>query len=685
MSESRANLPCFASIRAKLLACFLCIGLLPAVILGILAYRSCLEGQRREAGMRLQTLSEETIDKIDRNLFERYGDVQAFAANPKAMGSAAELKEIANLYTRLYGIYDLILIVDLNGKILATNSVDFSGKELDSTMLQMSDVRGQEWFADIVAGTVPSGTSYFCDVAIDKEIAKLTGGNGMTLLFAAPILNAEGKVERVWANFASWDRIVGEIMANQRKGLESKGYQNVQTQLIAKDGLLLFDSDPAKILNVNLVAQQMSAAKEICLGKRGYVIERDSGGAEPKINGYAASQGALGFKGYNWGVLVRQNASDAQRVASSLGRLMIILLGFTVVVVGVVGLLLSRAISNPILNAVQVVKALASGDLTRRTVVTSRDELGTLGSSVNHLCDSLQRIISRLKNNAVALDDNSSELASTADELACGASGATQQSIAVAAAAEEMSTNMRKMAASTESMSTNVMTVAASIAELTASGKEIARSVKRSTGAAEEAAALSKLSNDQVIRLGAAAQEIGKVIEVIQDIADQTNLLALNATIEAARAGEAGTGFAVVAAEVKQLAKQSASATESIRLKIQGIQDSTTATVKAIGKITTAIAGVTEVACDIATAVEQQSAATTEISRNVADANVATTIVARGVHESASACQEIARSISSVDQAARHTAKGASRTKDVGGQMRGLANELQEVVCQFQV
>ena len=155
------------------------------------------------------------------------------------------------------------------------------------------------------------------------------------------------------------------------------------------------------------------------------------------------------------------------------------------------------------------------------------------------------------------------------------------------------------------------------------------------------------------MQLGAAADEIGKVIEVIQDIAEQTNLRALNATIEAARAGEAGKGFAVVATEVKELAKQTASATDDIRRRIEGIQNSTGESVRAIGEISEVIKNVNEVSRTIASAVEEQSITTREIAQNVAQTTTAAEAVSRGVAESASACQEVTRNISQVDQANR--------------------------------
>ena len=213
----------------------------------------------------------------------------------------------------------------------------------------------------------------------------------------------------------------------------------------------------------------------------------------------------------------------------------------------------------------------------------------------------------------------------------------------VAVAAEEMSANMNSVAASTEQMSANVRVVASAVEELTSSIAEVARSAKQAANVAGTAAGLAGDGNAKITEFGAAAGEIGKVIEVIQDIAEQTSLLALNATIEAARAGDAGKGFAVVATEVKELAKQTAAATEDIRRRIEGIQTSTSQAVRSIGEITEVIKKVNEVSRTIASAVEEQSITTREIAKNVAETSTAAQTVARGVAESASVTREIAR------------------------------------------
>ena len=220
---------------------------------------------------------------------------------------------------------------------------------------------------------------------------------------------------------------------------------------------------------------------------------------------------------------------------------------------------------------------------------------------------------------------------------------------------------------------------------MTASITEIAKNAEHASTVAGNAAQLVEVSNTNIGQLGQAANEIGNVIETIHDIAEQTNLLALNATIEAARAGDAGKGFAVVATEVKELAKQTADATEDIRRRIEGIQSSTGEAVDSIGQISKVIQQVNDVSSTIASAVEEQSITTKEIAQNVTQTSDASQTVSIGVAESASATQEITRNIAQVDRAARETALGASRTQTAGTELSKLSEELQTLVGKFRV
>ena len=239
----------------------------------------------------------------------------------------------------------------------------------------------------------------------------------------------------------------------------------------------------------------------------------------------------------------------------------------------------------------------------------------------------------------------------------------------VAAAAEETARQSQIVAAAGEEAAKNVETVAAATEELTASITEIARHVQNSARVSGEAVKEAESANSTIHDLGTASAEIGQVIKVITSIAQQTNLLALNATIEAARAGEAGKGFAVVANEVKELARQTAKATEEIGRKIDAIQSSTRIAIASIESIGGIIGRMNEISTTIAAAVEEQSAATAEISRNVAEAARGTT--------------EVSNNITGVSQAAEESGRAASQMQDAAGGLVKEANHLEAIVRRF--
>lgn len=345
--------------------------------------------------------------------------------------------------------------------------------------------------------------------------------------------------------------------------------------------------------------------------------------------------------------------------------------------------LVSFSICNPISETVAIFQKYATGDITQRLSVTSSDEIGELRGSINTFAERLRDMLLTMGSSAHKLTSSSEQLCSTAARLTKGASESQGQSATVSSAAEEMSINMKNMASSTEQMSGGVRHVAASIEEMTSTIAEIAKNAETSARIAEDASRVASISNDKIGHLGTAANEIGKVIEVIQDIAEQTNLLALNATIEAARAGEAGKGFAVVATEVKELAKQTAAATDDIRARIEAMQVSTGEAVESIKTISDIIHNVNNVSKTIASAVEEQNITTKEIARNISQVASASEVVARGVNESAAASQEITQSIGRVDTVLNQTATAATDSKAEGDMLKGLAVEMQSLVGRF--
>ena len=260
-------------------------------------------------------------------------------------------------------------------------------------------------------------------------------------------------------------------------------------------------------------------------------------------------------------------------------------------------------------------------------------------------------------------------VARRAEELAAASSDLAQTSSQMNLTAETTSTQASTVSIASEQVSRNVQTVAAGAEEMTASITEIAKSASEAARVASVAVASAQESDRIVAALGESSAEIGKVVKVITGIAQQTNLLALNATIEAARAGAAGKGFGVVANEVKELAKETAKATESIGQRIEAIQSDTQAAVKAIRSIATVIGQINDIQGSIAAAVEEQTATTNEMSRNVSEG-------ARGMNEIAGTIQELGVS-------ARGTSEGALKVQRAVAALAAFATELQELTTKF--
>ncbi|MCC9605250.1 methyl-accepting chemotaxis protein [Blastopirellula sp. JC732] len=354
-------------------------------------------------------------------------------------------------------------------------------------------------------------------------------------------------------------------------------------------------------------------------------------------------------------------------------------------VLTVVAILLSRKIAVPIQDAAKFAQNIASGDLRNRCETRATAEVGDLINAMNEMRDNLAVLLGEVVSTSDVLQGSSTELTGAADHLTHGAQETTERAATVAAAADEMSTNMTSMAAATEQMSGNINSVATAMEEMASTINEIARNAEKASSSVSSVANLSASSNERIEALGAAAAEIGSVMQVIQEIAEQTNLLALNATIEAARAGDAGKGFAVVATEVKDLARQTASATDDIRKRIEAIQQTSYEAVESIGKITAEINDVNEVSRTIASSVEEQGIATKEVAKNISQAATAARTVSTGIQESAQASQEISRNITSVNNSAKESTTHAHKTKEAGQSLHQRADGLRSTLSKFQL
>ena len=480
-----------------------------------------------------------------------------------------------------------------------------------------------------------------------------------------------------------------EVIASAAKHSEKV---NVSLENITKlSGLSQEQKERSQKL-LNRVKKYTASGDVVYLG-----LAREESG--PADNTYAKQAGELAK--HNVGILnaLEGQADDyaqalkdklAQTGAATQRQQYMNLVLFLVVVsisIVMVMFIISKFVTAPLNNVVDMIKDIAEGegDLTKRLDVASNDEVGDLAHWFNQFIKKLHEMITSVAENAETLNTSSDELLQLAGIMSNGSSTMFERSDAVDGAAGEMRTNMDSVAAAMEEASSNTGIVAAATEEMTTTIGEIASHSKKAGTITEEAVSQAKIASDRVEELGRAADDIGKVTETITEISEQTNLLALNATIEAARAGEAGKGFAVVANEIKELARQTAEATQDIKAKITSIQESTAGTVSDIGQISTVINDVNEIVTTIGGAVNEQSITTQEISNNVVQVSQGLQEINENVAQSSTVSGQIAGDIGEVNSLAGEMSDNCSQMKNNTEQLQELANVLKNMVGSFKV
>ena len=690
-------------LTPKLVGLLLVFGVIP---MGVVAYIgfTATGSIEESAGHQFQMVSENIADKIDRNLFERYGDVQVFASNRilterynwyTADPASNQITQTMNDYVKTSGIYYLTMFVDTEGDVIAVNSLDEKGNAIDTAFLYKKNFNEAAWFQALQAeqyttampftakGNEISTGTYIEDVHVDEDVkVAYPGDDGLTLGFSAPVYQ-DGDLIGYWTNRAKFS-LVEEIFEQTYQELKHTNVPGAELTLLDDQGRILVDYDPgtqeteALVHNLdtvfkkfNLAEKGVVMAQKAIAGESGFMNSFNAKKEISQVGGFTHLKGALGYPGMNWAILVRVPADEAAFEAVAIRRDIWLAVLVCLGAIFPIGILIGRAVVRRVTPVVEIAEKAAQGDLTGRVPVTSADELGQMGSAFNTFLENLNAMIGQTAQVAHTVAAAAEELSVNGTQVSQASREQASQSTHVASAVEEMS-------ATANEMTRNAQVMAQTAQDLSGTAMKGGEVVANSMRGMEAVASTMHVSADRIQVLGQRSQEIGEIIRVIEDIADQTNLLALNAAIEAARAGEQGRGFAVVADEVRKLAERTGKATKEIAGVIETVQAGTKEAV------TSMEAGTTEVQ----TGMDLVNEAGTRLNEIVDGVQKVTTMVqqlAGSIDEQTQATEQIAGGIQAVAGLSQQNEGSVEQVVVATSDLSRMATELQDDLKRFQL
>ena len=435
-------------LTAKLATLFVLFGFVPMATVGLIAYHASLTIED-SVGTRFQAMAEGVADKIDRNLFERYGDVQAFGLNQvldrKAAWYRAEVEDnpisqVMDQYVDTYDLYSLSLLVDLEGRVIAVNSKDADGRSIQSHGLYKKNYAEAAWFRALKAqqftttmpfaapgNTVATGT-YIEGLHVDPDVkAAYPGDDGLTLGFSAPVYR-NGKVVAYWSNRAKFS-VVEDILRVAQQVMKKAAFPNSGLLLLDKDGKILADYDPAAtgteqfrhdftaLMTANLADRGSKAAKEAVAGKSGVSMEPHPRSGIPQMIGHTHLKGALGYPGMNWSVLILVDYAEATADVYAINRNILIAVLCCLALILLLGVLIGRSGAKRIVQVSEAAGKLAGGALDVRVPVTTTDEIGALAQGFNTMGAQLQAAAAAQQELTTAAQEQAAKFALERDDF----------------------------------------------------------------------------------------------------------------------------------------------------------------------------------------------------------------------------------------------------------------------------
>ncbi len=644
-------------IAAKLVTIFVIFGAVPMAAVGMIAFGAA-DDMKEKIGSRFMSEAVGLADKIDRNLFERYGDVQAFGFNDAITRTSQwydnteynVVSQVMNKYVKAYGIYDLSLLVDPAGDLIAVNYTDAKGEPIDSKFLFSQNFKDTTWFKALEAGefttkmpfTAPgndiSSGTFIEDVHIDENVKQAYGNDGLVLGFSSPVYDENGSVVAYWSNRTNF-YVIEQMFQDSYANLKALGFPGAELTLLDAEGQVLIDYDPSTtgsldvvrnydvLMKLNLAEKGVILAQGAVKGGTGFSTAIHARKKISQVGGYAHLKGAVGFPGMNWSILMRIPETEAAAEASAV-QTKVLMTGLICLALLIpLGWWVGRKGAGSLVAISTVAQAAADGDLSQRATVTSKDELGQLGQAMNSMLDNISNVVGEVRQAAEHVSTASGEITQGNEDL-------SQRTSAQAGALEETSASMEEMTSTIKQNADN----AKQANQLAVTAREVA----------EKGGAVTDKAVYAMDEINKSSKKIADIINVIDEIAFQTNLLALNAAVEAARAGEQGRGFAVVASEVRNLAQRSATAAKEIKTLInESVQkvgdgsDLVNQSGQTLEEIVNSVKRVTDIIAEISAASQEQASGIDQVNKAVMQMDQGTQQNAALVEEATSASQSM--------------------------------------------